>query len=350
MDNYTPLLYAVLKGNLECVRVLLDDGRAGVEAPTTAVHLIPLTIACRVGHIEVVKLLLQYGARSIPDTNGCYPIHFAAQEGHAEICRLLYQYEGWDLQDKYNDWTPLFHAARHGHEDCVRVLLELGSRVGVTDETGKQAVFYAAWYGHPRCVDLLLSSAARTIPSGSTRAHLTPHISPAVQNTTEADIDLIPSLSLPPPIMPYRVYGHNFLDRACLVHVSVGHPFTSMTKKQPAVNLSSRIVGPSDAHLLHTSPLFKLVMNCKPDITAAPYSVFIPVGEEKDFFTFQTANINELSLEFSMYPSFGTKTIGRAVALSSMLRSTDKEVAFVLPILDHHLHVIGEVCHPPPHD
>lgn len=348
MDNYTPLLYAVLKSNIECVRVLLDDGHAGLEAPTTAVHLIPLTIACRVGDIEVVRLLLQHGARSIPDTNGEYPIHFAAQEGHAEICRLLYQYEGWDAQDKYNEWTPLFHAARHGREECVYVLLELGSRVNVVDETGKQALFYAAWYGHPRCVDLLLASAARTIQSTMGRPRLTPQISPSVPNTTEFDIDLIPSLSLPPPIMPYRVYGHNFLDKACLVHVSVGHPFSSMAKKHPAVNLSSRIVGPSDAHLLHMSPLFKLVMNCKPDITAAPYSVFIPVREEKDFFTFQTTNIEELSLEFSVYPSFGTKTIGRAVALSSMLRSNKSELTFTLPILDHHLHVIGEVCTTPP--
>lgn len=343
MDNYTPLLYAVLKGNIECVRVLLDDGQVGLEAPTSASHLIPLTMACRVGHIEVVKLLLRHGAESIPDTNGEYPIHVAAQEGHAEICHLLHQYEGWDVQDKYNEWTPLFHAARHGHEDCVSVLLELGSRVNLIDETGKQAVFYAAWYGHPRCVDLLLTNAARTSTSAAIRPRMTPQIPPAMSEDTEADIDLIPSLSLPPPIMPYRVYGHNFLDKACLVHVSVGHPFTSTARKHPAVNLSSRIVGPSDAHFLHTSPLFKLVMNCRPDITAAPYSVFIPVRDEKDFFTFQTSNVEELSLEFSVYPSFGTKTVGRAVALSSMLRSNNAERAFVLPILDHHLHVIGEV-------
>jgi CDK inhibitor PHO81 len=172
---------------------------------------------------------------------------------------------------------------------------------------------------------------------------MTPQISPAMQDSTEGDLDLIPSLSLPPPIMPYRVYGHNFLDKACLVHVSVGHPFTNMAKKHPAVNLLSRIVGPSDAALLHTSPLFKLVMNCKPDITAAPYSVFIPVREEKDYFTFQTSDVDELSLEFSMYPSFGTKTIGRAVALSSVLRSKNSEASFILPIFDHHLQVIGEV-------
>ena len=118
--------------------------------------MIPLSLACRVGHVEVVLLLLQHGAKATPNTNGEYPIHIAAGAGHAQICRMLKDYPGWDIPDKYFEWTPVFHAARNGHLDCVKVLLELGSRLTVVDEMGKQAVFYAAWYGHLDCVRLLL--------------------------------------------------------------------------------------------------------------------------------------------------------------------------------------------------
>ncbi|KAH8118535.1 cyclin-dependent protein kinase inhibitor [Phellopilus nigrolimitatus] len=315
MDNYTPLMYAVLKGNTECVQILLDEGQADVGPPSAAHDLIPLSLACRVGHIEVVKLLLQHNAKSIPNTNGEYPVHIAAQEGQADICRMLINYEGWDTPDK------------NGHESCVRVLLELGSR----------AAFYAAWYGHPECpppgrlpLDLELVPLLSVSPTA------------VLDNSAEIDLDMIPSLSLPPPIMPYRAYGHNFLDKTCLVHVSIGHPFSHVSKKDAAVHLSPRMMGGPTAQYPHASPLFKLVMTSRPDITSAPYSVSVPVRDERDCFTFQTASLDNMSLEFSIYPNFGTKTIGRAIALSSMLQGST-EVTFVLPILDHHLHVIGEV-------
>lgn len=346
MENHTPLMYAVLAGNTECVRILLDEGHAdvGLSHAPAATDLTPLALACRVGHIDVVKLLLQHKAKSIPNTNGEYPIHIAAQEGHADICRLLFNYDGWDMPDKYNEWTPLFHAARHGHELCVRVLLELGSRVNANDETNKRPIFYAAWYGHPRCVSMLLEAAKRSATPAS-RTGISPRISSPsnMETSIESEMDSIPSLSLPPPIMPYRVYGHNFLDKACLVYVSIGHPFSEMSRRTEAVQLSPRIMGPSTAHYPHASPLFKLVMVCKPDATAAPYTVSIPLRDERDSFFFQTTNLDNMSLEFSIYPNFGTKTIGRAVALSSMFQTPHAASTFTLPVLDHHLLMIGKV-------
>ncbi|OCB90859.1 cyclin-dependent protein kinase inhibitor [Sanghuangporus baumii] len=343
LDNYTSLMYAVLKGNTECVEILITEGRADLGPPSVANDLVPLSLACRVGHVDVVRLLLQHNARNAPNTNGEYPIHIAAQEGHAELCRLLRDYEGWDVPDKYNEWTPLFHAARHGHESCVRVLLELGSRVDVVDETGRQAVFYAAWYGHPSCVNLLLEASSETA-TGTSVAGFSPPTLPTTEqnNLADTDLDMIPSLSLPPPIMPYRVYGHNFLDNAYLVHIAIGHPFSRASTRDPAVRLSPRIMKASTAQYPHSSPLFKLVMSCRPDINTAPYSVSIPLRDERDFFVFQTADLDNMSLEFSICPNFGSKTIGRAIMLSSMLLSKPG-TAFVLPILDHHLHMIGEM-------
>ncbi|KAF8076069.1 cyclin-dependent protein kinase inhibitor [Lyophyllum atratum] len=327
-DNYSPLVYATMKGNVECVRVLLDEGKVPVEPTTTLDDLIPLSLASQSGHVDVVVLLLQHGARCLPNSNGEYPMHLAAREGYDEVCKLLTHLEGWDTPDKYHEWTPLFHAARYGQDRCVRILLEAGARIDATDELGHLAVHYAAWYGHQK-------STAQTIMDVD---------SPMSEaGRSEFDIDLIPSLSLPPPIMPHRVYGHNYLDKSNLIQVTIGHTARRATKLS-GVRLHHRLISPvfEDEYLLASTPL-KLVMTSNPNVTSAPYSVSLPQRDERGIFTFQIPSPENLSLEFSVYPNFGTKTIGRAVALPSLFRDLENKHAFTLPILDTRLHVVGEV-------
>jgi len=99
----------------------------------------------------------------------------------------------------------------------------------------------------------------------------------------------------------------------------------------------------NNGRYLHTSPRLKLVMTPASVATAAPYSIPIPISDERTVFTFQVPSVDVLSLEFSLYPNFGTKTIGRAVALPSFFTDITNNRPLVLPILDHRLHVIGEV-------
>jgi CDK inhibitor PHO81 len=357
MENYSPLVYATLRGSVDCVRVLLEEGGVPAQPSPPDGDLIPLALASLAGHLDVALLLLEHGALSLPSSSGEYPIHFSARQGHADICRLLVQYDGSDVPDKYNEWTPIFHAARFGHEDCVRVLSEAGCRTDITDEHGNNALHYAAWYGHQGCVSLLLESARPRI------ARLDPARSPASERSTgstafraiESDIDLIPSLSLPPPMMPHRVYGHNYLDKQCLVQVTIGNrPSTSGTstsattaQQSASVRLQPRLISltsidAADATRL-SSPVLKLVMTSSPSAASAPHTIPIPSSDEVHVLTLQTPSLDQLSLEFSLYPNFGTKTIGRAVALPSMLTSAQLTRVLTLPILDHRLHVIGEV-------
>jgi CDK inhibitor PHO81 len=84
-------------------------------------------------------------------------------------------------------------------------------------------------------------------------------------------------------------------------------------------------------------------MTTSPDVNAAPYSISLPQRDEDGFFSFQVPSPDKLSLEFSIYPNFGTKTIGRAVAHPSLFVGIQPGTPFILPILDHRLHVIGEV-------
>lgn len=344
-DNYSPLVYATLKGSVGCIQVLFEHGKVPAQSPSSSNDLAPLSVASQCGHVDVVVLLLKYGATPVPNTNGEYPIHLSAREGHSDICKLFINMEGWDVPDKYHEWTPLFHAARYGRAGCVHVLLEAGSTPSTRDELGQTAAHYAAWYGHHECLSLILGAVQSS--SGFQPTVVPNYHSPALEVVPSADseIDLIPTLSLPPPAMPHRVYGHNFLDRNHLVQVTIGP--SSKTPSVPGVRLHHRLISPAfkDEHFVSSTPLKLVMTTTSPQVISAPYSVSLPQISHHDVFTFQIPSLESLSLEFSVYPNFGTKTIGRAIALPSMMRDcTSGTHEFTLPILDTRLHVIGEVC------
>ncbi|KAI0693587.1 hypothetical protein BC835DRAFT_1068445 [Cytidiella melzeri] len=169
-----------------------------------------------------------------------------------------------------------------------------------------------------------------------------------LHGTDITHVDAIPSLALPPPMMPYRVYGHNYLDHNALVQVTIGHPCSRFSETSAAssnaVSLRPPLSGLERTEgYLHTSPRLKLVVTASPAVTTAPFSVPLPLTGDKVVYTFQAPSLDTLSLEFSLYPNFGTKLIGRAASLPSSFASIHHNQAFILPILDHHLNVIGEI-------
>ncbi|KAG8834570.1 ubiquitin-protein ligase peroxin 12 [Serendipita sp. 399] len=342
MENFSSLYYAVLYGHLDCVRALLQTGTE-LSAQDHDFNL--LSVACQYGHVDIVTLLLEKGARHEPNTNGEYPIHLAAGAGHDSVCRLLAKQarETLDIPDKFNEWTPLFHAAHKGRTAVVKTLLEASCNSQVTDEHGRTAIFYAGWYGHIECVSLLLEKEKKHL--ASTRVPpVKDHAPKAEPDLTELDTDLIPSLSLPPPIMPFRIYGHNYLDKQYLVQITLGRPYSRYHASiEPVI-----ITAWSSDHPIgtpHPRPhsLLKMVMTSRSQNTAIPVSLTIPLSEERDVITFQVQDISELSLEFSFYPKFGSKTIGRAAVLSSVFENVKDSKIIALAILDHRLHIIGRV-------
>ncbi|KAI5894255.1 uncharacterized protein SCHCODRAFT_02498599 [Schizophyllum commune H4-8] len=208
----------------------------------------------------------------------------------------------------------------------------------MVDELQHLPVHYAAWYGHEQTMQLLLAVSDSAQTPSATKVD-----SPDKSCLEDSEIDLIPSLSLPPPIMPHRVYGHNYLDRSFLVQVSLSG--NNFPHDPLGVRLHRRLLSPAfrDEYLLKSTPL-KLVMTADPSGSRALFTLSLPQSaDDQATFSFQIPSLEALSLEFSIYPNFGTRTIGRAVALPSMFANALGQGRFVLPILDTRLHVIGEV-------
>ena len=85
-------------------------------------------------------------------------------------------------------------------------------------------------------------------------------------------------------------------------------------------------------------------MTSKSDITAIPHSVILPLADEREVFSFQVQSLERFTLELSLYPTFGSKVIGRAIILPSTFLDIRYHKGFVAPLLDHQLKTIGEVA------
>jgi CDK inhibitor PHO81 len=85
-------------------------------------------------------------------------------------------------------------------------------------------------------------------------------------------------------------------------------------------------------------------MTSKSDISAVPHSVILPLPDEREVFSFQVASLERFTLELSLYPTFGSKVIGRAIILPSTFMDIRYHKGFIAPLLDHHLKTIGEVA------
>jgi CDK inhibitor PHO81 len=352
MDGHTPVTYAMTNGRIGCVETFLEANAAqAIRRQPQQSGLDPLTLACQFGHADIVRLLLAHGAVVEPDDAGYYPQHLAAREGHADVLKLLVAAGAQvDVPDKYSTWTPLFHAASEGNTDCVRVLLDAGCDDAAKDEFGKTSVHYAAWQGYIDCVNLLLERGGGpdvfldSFGAGR-QGYRSPGKDHAVISTASsgepgpvADLDIemdgIPALSLPPPILPTRLYGHNYLDRHSMAHLSLGHPATSHQPAVPPV----RLYGQSQLSSL------KLVVSTRPVSFAVPHNIILPLSDEREVFPFKVESFDTVSLEFDLSPTFGSKVLGKAVALPSMFSELKDQGHYVIPLVDAHLRVIGEIA------
>ncbi|KAH6683267.1 hypothetical protein B0J14DRAFT_142960 [Halenospora varia] len=326
-DNFTPLIHAIIHGHLECAeRLLLRSARID---PISETDHVPLNLACEHGSVAIVELLLKHGAAILPDAEGLYPQHLVARSGQTPQLLLLLKNYGADLDqiDKLYGWTPLFHAASEGNVPCMQTLLEVGAKTKILDEKDLSAMYYAAWEGHLECMRLLSSIPVQT------RGMRQPGGTPIQAMTSSApvpmsiDADGIPELELPPPIIPLRRYGHNFLDTKTFVQISFEEngeqPITFFhDSKYPA------------ARLTISSKLSDLI----------PKNILLPFQEDTRLVSFQIDNLDSFAIDFDVFPTYGARVIAKTVALPSTFRALmSSSGRCCLPLFDPRLRAIGQI-------
>lgn len=122
-SKYTPLFSAAIRGHLEAVKILLEYGVDPNERDRSM--RTPLNAASTRGHTAVVEALLAQPNIKVNayDTDKQTPICGAARNGHAEIVKMLLSagaHAGFVLK---GDQTPLHSAIRHKQAELVRLLV-----------------------------------------------------------------------------------------------------------------------------------------------------------------------------------------------------------------------------------
>ncbi len=152
---------AAAHGHLGMVKFLHDD--QGFSASVESRLGSPLRNASLIGHVPIVRTLLDWGE----DIDGCgergSALQAAASRGHEHAVRFLVA-EGADVNLVGQPWgTALQAAAFGGHLDVVRVLLENDADVGQKGKF-KDAFYAAVKGGHEAVAAELLERGYKFVP------------------------------------------------------------------------------------------------------------------------------------------------------------------------------------------
>ena len=124
--RYKTLLHTVSGGGqLEMARWLIKHG-ADPNA-TRNVGWRPLQIASKLGHLEILRLLIGSGADVDVRANSWTALLLAVDEGHLDVLRFLLE-NGADPNVRGWKGTPLDCARESGHLEFVQLLIEYGAK------------------------------------------------------------------------------------------------------------------------------------------------------------------------------------------------------------------------------
>lgn len=102
-----------------------------------------LHIASENGHLDIVKFLIEKGARIFANKKTYYPLYLAAKFGHLEMVTYLKSLgHDMNIRDKYGR-TPMHLACANGHLDVVRYLVSEGALNNVLDRDNFSPLVYA---------------------------------------------------------------------------------------------------------------------------------------------------------------------------------------------------------------
>ncbi len=157
----TPLHYAAVCGLHSIVTFLVIEHSQDVDSRCDDTRSAPLHLACREGHVEVTRVLVEHGADATAQDNyGWTPLHQASQSGNVEIAWFLIEH-GADVtaQDNYGS-TPLHSASGWGNVDVAQFLVEHGADVTAQNNEGCTPLQLASRRGNVDLVWFLVDHGA----------------------------------------------------------------------------------------------------------------------------------------------------------------------------------------------
>lgn len=156
--NATPLHYAASCGIHDVIKFLILERSQDVNAWAFYKET-PLGVACRNGHSEVARVLLECNADTeIRDVEDRSPLERASSRGHIDIVRVLLDY-GADAKAQAMDKnTPLHFAFEQAA--IARMLLERGANANARNGEGETPLHRVSEHGCVEGARVLLEHGA----------------------------------------------------------------------------------------------------------------------------------------------------------------------------------------------
>lgn len=173
----TPLVGAVCRGFLDCVRVLLEVGADVNKADAS--ESAPIHHAARKGQTEIVRILAEAGADLNRETDDVRtPLSTAIRAGNLEMIEVLLAAGRVDLNRlhdfEHHSNPPLIEAALLHNAAVVRMLLDAGADVGLANVSGCDALLGASSEPGGLAVVKLLVEAGADVDAVRILTYFTP--------------------------------------------------------------------------------------------------------------------------------------------------------------------------------
>ncbi|ETN74269.1 ankyrin repeat protein, partial [Necator americanus] len=139
---------------------MLIDNKCNLELRNENGHC-ALMEAASAGHLNIVKLLVQSGAKAVfVNMNSEFkesPLTLAAYKGYTDVIEYLLSLDDYDRSTRDEELhTALMEAAMDGHLEVARVLIQAGAPVNLTSESYESPLTLSCCGGHAELVSIFL--------------------------------------------------------------------------------------------------------------------------------------------------------------------------------------------------
>ncbi|KAF4531600.1 hypothetical protein B566_EDAN010066 [Ephemera danica] len=175
--QYTLLMCAARNNRLDVVNFLLETLEELQVDVTDSEQQTGLFHAAIGGHHDVVRRLIEAGARAdTRDKNRRTPLHAACERGHVEVAELLLRQEGVDREARDEDGNaPLHVAAENQQTSTVQLLLDNACPPDPENAKGYTPLHLASSLGCRGIIELLVQHGGaldRQSKNGNTPLHV----------------------------------------------------------------------------------------------------------------------------------------------------------------------------------
>ena len=158
----TPLMRAVLEKDKERVRLLLRYGAKNIHYNDHSL----LSFAARMGLIEIVRLMQEYGFEdSSLDIETLLSLHDAIKTNDIDRALNLINSRMIDINESIKGQTPLSLAILLNNEEMVKILIRNGAQtlINAQDDLGSTPLHQAVGVGNEKIVKMLIAYGANPL-------------------------------------------------------------------------------------------------------------------------------------------------------------------------------------------